>query len=193
MTSLSAWMISLTLGLCAVILTAAINQPAWHLVATGLISVVFAIMAIRENHALIAEGASKNVIAASTARYIGLIWTWGAIGLLVIYSLIFEGRWAEWWQFFIGFLFAAVGCIVFANMLTRDAESGREDPAVIKLGRLLVMALLVGMVIAIASLFIDGKFPRDTSHPDWAACNIFFFGALAVGAMCINALLSSKP
>ena len=54
------------------------------------------------------------------------------------------------------------------------------------------MALLVGMVIAIASLFIDGKFPRDVSHPDWAACNIFFFGALAVAAMCINALLSSK-
>jgi hypothetical protein len=185
-------MVSLTLGLCAVILTAAINQPAWHLVATGLISVVFAILAIRENHALIAQGATKNVIAASTARYIGLIWTWGAIGLLVIYSLIFEGHWAEWWQFFIGFLFAAVGSIVFANMLTRDAEAGREDPAVIKLGRVLVMVLLVGMVIAIASLFIDGKFPRDTSHPDWAACNIFFFGALSVGAMCINALLSSK-
>ena len=116
----------------------------------------------------------------------------GAIGLLVIYSLIFEGRWAEWWQFFIAFLFAAVGCIIYANMLTRDADAGREDPAVIKLGRILVMALLVGMVIAIASLFIDGKFPRDVSHPDWAACNIFFFGALAVAAICINALLSSK-
>ena len=192
MTSLIAWMISLTLGLCAVILTAAAGQPTWHLLATGLISVVFAMMAIRENHTLIAEGASKNVIAASTARYIGLIWTWGAIGLLVIYSLIFEDRWAEWWQFFIAFLFAAVGCIIYANMLTRDAEAGREDTSVIKLGRLLVMALLVGMVIAIASLFIDGKFPRDVSHPDWAACNIFFFGALAVAAMCINALLSSK-
>ena len=193
MTSLTAWMISLTLGLCAVILTAAVGQPTWHLLATGLISVVFAMMAIRENHALIAQGATKNVIAASTARYIGLIWTWGAIGLLVIYSLIFEGRWAEWWQFFIAFLFAAVGCIIYANMLTRDAEAGKEDAAVIKLGRILVMALLVGMVIAIASLFIDGKFPRDVSHPDWAACNIFFFGALAVAAICINALMSPKP
>ena len=193
MTSLIAWMISLTLGLCAVILTAAAGQPTWHLLATGLISVVFAMMAIRENHTLIAEGASKNVIAASTARYIGLIWTWAAIGLLVIYSLIFEDRWAEWWQFFIAFLFAAVGCIIYANMLTRDAEAGREDTSVIKLGRLLVMALLVGMVIAIASLFIDGKFPRDVSHPDWAACNIFFFGALAVAAICINALMSPKP
>ncbi len=192
MTSLTAWMISLTLGLCAVILTAAVNQPQWHLVATGLISVVFAMMAIRENRALVAEGATRNVIAASSARYIGLIWTWAAIGLLVIYSLIFEGRWAEWWQFFIGFLFAAVGCIVFANMLTRDAEAGREDPAVIKLGRVLVMILLAGMVVAIASLFVDGKFPRDITHPDWAACNIFFFGALAVAAICINALTSSK-
>ena len=185
MTSLTAWMISLTLGLCAIILTAALNQPAWHLVATGLISVAFAIMAIRENRSLIAEGATKHVIAASPARDIGLGWTWGAIGLLVIYSLIFEGRWAEWWQFFIGFLFAAVGSIVFANMLTRDAEAGREDPAVFKLGRILVMALLVGMVIAIASLFIDGKFPRDTSHADWAACNIFFFGAIALAVILI--------
>ena len=192
MSSLTAWMINLTLGLCAVIITAGAHQPFLNLLATGLVSVAFASLAIRENKALLEGHESKSAIAGSTARYIGLVWAWGALALLVIYALVFENSWPEWWQFFMSFATAAVGSIIFANMLARDADEGKEDDSVMGLGRLLVKVQLIGMSVGIISLFIDGKFPRDTGNPDWAACNIFFFGGLAIAAICANALAAPK-
>lgn len=191
MSSIAAWMISLTLGLCAVIITAGANQPLLNLLATGLVSAAFAILAIRENRTLVAEGEAKSVIAGSTARYIGLVWSWAAVAILVIY-LVFEKTWPEWWHFFLSFATAAVGCIIFANMLARDADEGKQDESVMGLGRLLVKVQLIGMSVGVISLFIDGKFPRETTHPDWAACNIFFFGGIAIAAICANALASSR-
>lgn len=192
MSSLAAWVISLTLGLCAVIVTAGAHQPFLNLLATGLVSAAFASMAIRENRALLAEDGDKTLIAASTARYIGLVWAWAALALLVIYALVFENGWPEWWQFFLSFATAAVGCIIFSNMMERDAVDGKEDESVMGVGRLLVKLQLVGIAVGVISLFADGKFPRDTVHPDWAACNIFFFGGIAIAAICANALSSTR-
>jgi hypothetical protein len=121
-----------------------------------------------------------------------LIWAWAALGILVTYALILEQRWPEWKQYFLGFIVAAAGCLLFAKMLDRDAELGTDDPAVMKLGRLLVIVQLAGMLIALISLLIDGKFPRAAGYPDWAASNIFFFGALAIAAISLSALLNSR-
>lgn len=192
MISQAIWMIILTLGLCLVILTAAAGEPTMHLLVTGLISVVFAMLAIRENLKLTGDGAPKSIVAASTARYIGLIWTWGAIGILAIYLLIEGGRWNEWWHYFLGFLCAAIGSILYSTMLERDTDAGREDASVIKLGRALVIAMVIGVVIGIGSMVVEGKFPRDAKYPDWAACNIFFFGGLSIVAICLNALTASR-
>jgi hypothetical protein len=35
--------------------------------------------------------------------------------------------------------------------------------------------------------------PRDPQEPDWAANNIFFFGAAALALISANALRSPKP
>lgn len=192
MSSLTAWMIALTLSICAIILTAAISNPVLHMAASGLVSLVFAIVAIREHAALTAAGASQSAIGSSTARHLGLVWAWGGLGIFVTYAFILEQRWPEWWHFFLGFAIAAVASIVFSNMLDRDAEAGRVDDSIIKIGRALVMVQLIGVIIAVITMFIDGKFPRDVSYPDWAGCNIFFFGAIAIAAISINALRSAK-
>ena len=192
MSSLTAWMINLTLSLCAIILAAGANSPTMHMAASGAVSLVFALLAVREHAALEAANATKSTVGASTARYSGLIWAWGALGILVTYDFIFDQRWPEWIQFFLGFIFAAAGCLFFANMLTRDSASGKDDASVISIGRMLVIFQFVGMMVAAISMLIDGKFPRGIAHPDWAACNIFFFGALSIAAISLNALLSSR-
>ena len=192
MSSLSAWMISLTLSICAIVLAAGANMPTVHMAASGAVSLVFALMAVREHTALTASGANKSTIGSSTARYTGLVWAWGGLGILVTYALILEQRWPEWKQFFLGFVIAGAGCLLFSKMLERDGETGKEDPAIMKLGRTLVLAQLVGMLIALISLLADGKFPRAAANPDWAACNIFFFGGLAIAAISLNALLSAS-
>jgi FtsH-binding integral membrane protein len=185
-------MIALTLSICAIILTAAVNDPMLHMIASGAVSLVFAATAIREHNTLRAAGASKSVIGSSTARNTGLVWAWGALGIFVTYAFILQQRWPEWWHFFLGFALAAIASIIFSNMLDRDAKADRVDDSVMKVGRTLVLVQLAGVLVAIVSMFIDGKFPRAASYPDWAGCNIFFFGALAIAAISLDALRTAK-
>jgi hypothetical protein len=192
MSSLAAWMIALTLSICAIIFTAALNNPAMHIVASGVVSVAFAMTAIREHNALQAAGASKSAIGSSTARHVGLVWAWGGLGIFVTYGLILENRWPEWWVFFLAFLIAAIASLVFSNMLDRDTTAGRVDKSVMSFGRALVLLQLAGVIGGVISMLIDGKFPRAASYPDWAACNIFFFGALAIAAISLNALRTAR-
>lgn len=185
-------MIALTLSICAIILAAAVGRGDLHMLASGAVSVAFALTAIREQAALRAAGASRSALGSSTARNAGLVWAWGALGIFVTYVFILENKWPEWWHFFLGFSIAAIASIVFSNMLDRDAAAGRDDEAVMKVGRALVIAQLIGVILGIVSMFIDGKFPRETSYADWAGCNIFFFGALAIAAISLDALRSQK-
>jgi hypothetical protein len=192
MSSLLAWMVALTLSILAIIFTAALNSPVAHMMASGLVSTALALTAIREHNQLRAAGASRSEIGSSTARNTGLIWAWGALGLCITYALILENHFPEWWHFGLGFALAAVASIVFSNMLDRDQVSGKVDKSVMSIGRVLVMLQLLGVTAGAIALLWDGKFPRAVSFPDWAACNIFFFGALAIGAISLNALLASK-
>jgi len=190
MLSITGWMLALGVAVSATILAAATNHATLHLAASGVVSLAIAVMAVRDHAQLTASGAPTTAVGSSTARYLGLVWAWGALTLFVTYMFIIEKRWPEWWQFFLGFAFAAVVSILFSNMLDRDRAAGRLDPTLVKVGRLLVQAQLVGMAAGLISLFADGKFPRDVQHADWAGCNIFFFGALAVAAICADSLRS---
>ncbi|MEW5963687.1 MAG: hypothetical protein AB1749_08980 [Pseudomonadota bacterium] len=188
MSSLVVWMLIITVGVCATILSAAAQMPVMHMTMTGLISLVIALIAIRENRQLVESGASKNEIAASTARYMGLVWAWGAVALFVTYNFILQ--WKEWWHFFMAFAVLSVLCIFLANSIGRDENAGKEDKTILTVGRYLTVAQLVGMMVTVAGLLIDGKMVRYQTprFTDWAANNIFFFGALALAAISFNAL-----
>jgi hypothetical protein len=51
------------------------------------------------------------------------------------------------------------------------------------------------MIAVVVGLLIDGKMTRFLvpRYGDWAANNIFFFGALAIGAISAYALKVGKP
>ena len=188
MLSLAGWLFALSAAVCATILAAAAHEPTLHAVAAGLVGSVIAALAIRDHQRLQEGGAPTSAIASSTARYLGLVWAWGALALLITYTIIVDRRWPEWWQFFAGFAFAAAASLAFANMLDRDRATGRADATLVKVGRVLVQVQLVGMAAGLISLFADGKFPRDVSHPDWAGSNIFFCGALTLAIISLDAL-----
>jgi hypothetical protein len=52
------------------------------------------------------------------------------------------------------------------------------------------MSQLAGMILVVVGLLIDGKMVRflDPRYTDWAANNVFFFGALALAAISGHAL-----
>lgn len=192
--SLIAWMIILTLSLSLMIITAAAKMPELHMALSAMIGIAFAVLAVREHKQLRESGANKSAVGASTARYMGLVWVWGALSLLVTYMFILQ--WREWLTFFLAF--AALGglCLFIAATLERDAQTGKEDPTLLKIGRAMSWVLFAGMLITMIGLIVDGKMARflnATKYGDWAANHICFFGAFALACISLNALLHSKP
>lgn len=184
---------ALAIAVAATALTASLGQPPVHAAVTAIAGLALAGLAILAHRNLTAKNASENEIASSAARYFGLVWAWGGLSILLIYLTFIDRPWPEWWQFILGFAAAAALSFGYAEMLSRDRAAGRDDRAIVKAGRVLVKVQIVGMAAGLISMFIDGKFPRGLEHADWAGCNIFFFGALAIAIISLDALRSPPP
>jgi len=183
------WAASLTLGVAAVVLSAAAGMPGLHMVLTALAGLGFAAMAILERRRLVAAGSSEPAVASATASAMGVVWGWAALSLLLTY--VFVLTWGEWWQYVLGAGVIAFLCFFFAATLARDAKEGREDATMLSLARYLALGQLVGMIIAMIGLIADAKMPRDPQEPDWAASALFFFGAASLAAISAYALRRS--
>ena len=192
MASLVIWMIAFTIGSCATILTAATGNRELHLGVTALVTLAIAVVAVQDYRRLELSGARRSLLAASTSRYVGLIWIWAACAMLFTYQFILKHR--EAWEFTVGLLVVGGLCLILASMFDRDAVTNRgDDEAMLKLGRMLNIVQVVGMAVVVVGLIADHKFPTFTTpKQDWAANNIFFFGAIAVGLIGINALLAES-
>jgi hypothetical protein len=178
--------VSLTVGVAAVVLSAAANMPLLHMGLAALVCLGFTLAAVLERRRLAGSSAGQSALASSTAGCMALVWAWAASSLLLTY--VFVLSWGEWWQYVLGAAAISALCLLFAAALSRDAEAGREDATLITLARYLTLGQLAGMIIAMIGLILDDKMPRDPQKPDWAANTIFFFAAAALAAISINAL-----
>lgn len=189
------WTSARVLILAAATVAAVTATAEAHIAVSAVASLVLALAAILENRRLVSAGASKNRLSAATARHMGSVWAWGGLSLFVMYAFGFV-VWPEWWQFCLAFAALALVCLGFAVMTGRDEAAGREDWAMLTLARRLTMAQLAGMIVAMAGLVVDGKMTRfldiRKGWEDWAANNVFFFGALALALISANALWTSR-
>jgi hypothetical protein len=192
--SLIVWMSTLTVSIALLVLSAAKGAFYLHMAMSAVISLFVALAAIQESRSMRAAGESDAAIASSNARYMGLVWTWGAVTLFATYNFVLS--WREWVPFFMAFVTAAGLCLFFAATVRKDDTQGQSEPAMKMIGRYLTIAQVVGMAIVMLGLLIDGKMTRFAkARPgweDWAANNIFFFGAMALCAIGAHALLSSR-
>jgi len=178
---------------------AGLNLAYAHMAVAAAMALIFALVAIREMRAAAGRGAARSEIAATAARYSGLVYTWGALALAVMYGTKLL-EWREWLSFLIAFMVAAGLSLFLSATFNKDREQGREDAAMLKISRYLAMVQLVGMIAVAIGLVVDGKMTRFLTplrHGDWAANNVFFFGAIAVAAISLMALRmdagASKP
>ncbi|MEO1544914.1 MAG: hypothetical protein AAFR75_12975 [Pseudomonadota bacterium] len=195
--SLFIWLITIAISVGTVVVAAAARATEYHAYATGIVSLAIALIALFEHRQLRSQGASEHTVAASTARHMGFVWAWAALSLLVTYQPLFEIlRWPEWGSFTLAAVALAALCLVFAGVLDREASSDPEDVTFLNLARYLSIGQMVGMVVAIVGLALDGKFPApvkaNMDWQDWAANNVFFFGAFALLIISANALLAQK-
>jgi hypothetical protein len=184
--------VALVLALAAILIPASLVEPNIHLAAAAAVALFITVSALRDNTSLKASGANKSAVAASTAQHLGWTWAWGALAILATYAVLAIGNWKEWWQFAGGFGLAAIASLAFARNLQKDAAAGRSDEGLLKAGRILAIVQIVGVIAALATMFIEGKFPRATSYADWAGINIFMFGGLAILLISANALREPK-
>ena len=191
MSSLIVWMLAITISVVMLVLSASASAPIIHMAIAAVIALMLAGSGIIEVRSERSAGANDATIAAINARYMGLVWVWGAANLILTYKFVLY--WREWMPFFLAFVSAAGLCLFFSATLKQDAARGTYDPMMKKIGRWLTIGQVVGMIIAAVGLIIDGKMTRylNPRYTDWAANNIFFFGALALIAIGVHALLSA--
>ena len=150
-----------------------------------------AAIGVNERRSLRAAGAAPSRIESATARYLGLIWLWGAAALVLVYVLVLS--WREWTNFSAAFAGAGALCLGFSALLAKDAAQGRDDATLLRLGRYLGIGLLVGMIATLAGLAIDpDKEILYAVDNDWAGNGIFLFGALALALVSAHALIDGK-
>ena len=192
--SLIVWMSTLTISIAMLVLSAAKGAFALQFAMSAIVSIFVALAAIQESRSMRAAGESDAAIASSNARYMGLVWTWGAVTLFATYNFVLS--WKEWVPFFMAFVAAAVLCLFFSATQRKDDAVGQTEPAMKLIGRYLTIGQVVAMVIVMVGLIVDGKMMRFAkARPgweDWAANNIFFFGALALAAIGAHALIAAR-
>jgi hypothetical protein len=185
------WVLGMAAGVSGLVLTAAARatnlQAAYaHMAIAAIMGILFAVLAVRECRTMQAAGAAPLDVGSINARHMGAVWAWGALLLLITYGTGILA-WKEWWHFFIAFALAGSLCLLFAAMVKHSAAMQRW-------ARYLALSQLAGMILVMLGLLIDGKMVRflEPRHTDWAANNIFFFGAMALAAISGYALKNSR-
>ena len=192
------WSLSIIVSIVFLVLSAAardsgVHMAYAHMSIAAAVSIGFALIFIRESESMRLAGARASLVAANTARFMGIVWAWGALTLAVTYGtgILF---WKEWTYFFLACCVLAGICIVFSSLLRQDGEKDKDDANLLKIGRYLTIIQFAGMILAMVGMLVDGKMTRYMTprFSDWAANHIFFFGALAI-AVISGYSLTSKP
>lgn len=173
---------------------------AWHMAAAAAAAAVMAVAAIVDLVRARAAAAPPSAIASLSARHMGLIWAWAALAMLATYGTGIQS-WKEWRTFTLAAAAGAGLALFLAAQLAGDRRRGTDDPTLLMLARYGSIIQLVGMLIAMAGLLLDGKMRRfldiqRDGWQDWAANAIFFFGALAlavVGAVSLRTMPADSP
>ncbi|MCL4768504.1 MAG: hypothetical protein KJZ80_19985 [Hyphomicrobiaceae bacterium] len=191
-------LIAVALSLGLLVLTADgratdVRMAYAHAAVAAATALLVAGVAVRQCRRLLDKGGSAIEVASSNAWYMGVVWSWGMLALVATYGTGVLA-WKEWWHFVLAFGAAAGLSLYFAAALKRGARSGKEDESMLRLARYLAIVQLVGMAATMLGLVVDGKMVRFLTprFTDWAANNVFFFGALGIAVISAYALRNNK-
>lgn len=182
------WMLAVAFSVMFLVVSAAggSSDPQMvyvHMSIAALVAVVFALISVRDTRQLIREGAPRNAVYASTIRFMGLLWTWGALALVITYGTGIL-NWPNWMPFFVAFFVAAGLCMFISSTLRRDLDRGEADDRILQVGGYLTATQLVAMVSAVIAISLSGSASIGSAGSDiWAANQVFLFGALGLAAM----------
>ena len=194
------WIGGLIACLAALIFGVSTQRPDVLMLVMSVISVIVVGFVVADNWSMVTHGKNQTAIGGANARHMGFVWSLGALGLLVSYTMFLE--WKEWLVFTSVFGGVALLVIGFSILMERSAanagalESDTGDDALLKLARYLTIGQLIGMIATMIGLVVDGKMPASAqANPgwyDWAGNIIFFYGALMLAVISANALYATS-
>lgn len=125
--------------------------------------------------------AGRSVQAlVGNARLTALAWLWGACAMQAVYLTPVTGlKWQHAWQYAAAMLCAAALCRAYASWLAGGDAATRARLSAWASG--LATAQAIGGAIGATVLVATGKLV--TWRPDWAANQIFLFGALLLAVL----------
>lgn len=187
------WILALAIAISVHAITAAMPSVELHALISAMISLIMAVLAVRENERELRSDNDIFDLAATNARYMAVVWGWAAVTVTLTYASVLH--WADWWHYAMPISGAAVLYLCFANLVDKGTESTTAMRA-LKLSRFLAIVQLVGALAVIVAFIASGKL-AFASHAsvanlarDWAANDIFFFGATALAVISTVALKS---
>ena len=190
------WMLSIAVSVACLVIAAGAGAlvPVMvnvHMMIAALIATVFALIAFRDTRQLIREGHSRTVVAASVTRFMGLVWAWGALVLIVTYGTGIL-TWSEWWKFFLAFMVVSGLCLFLSATMKKDASENSEDEFMLRVGQLVALVTVFSMLLT-AGFIGFGRLGglEDFERDAWAANHVFLFGAIALMAISAYALKAS--
>jgi len=134
------------------------------------------------------EAPAPVVCAQSNAVLAALVYAWGAVAMLAIYSLT-PLKWQHWWEYGAAMLVIACAILIYANALTTGPARLRSPRAIdILMG--LTLAQGVAVVVAILWILLSGKV--HTLRGDWAANEIFLGGAAMLAMVSAISIVTHR-
>lgn len=197
MLAIALWMFGVAIAVSVMVITVAMEIYSVQFGLGAIITTFIAFSGMRDYGDAEARDANSASRAAILVRHMGILWSWAAVSICVIYSLIMV--WTQTWiPLFVVLTLAAGTCMFIANLLQRDADAGIIDQRVIAFVDRMVWAQFVVICLLIGGLVAVGKFgPASFSGENkWAAMNVMLCTGLGLGILSgfsvINALTGSS-
>lgn len=185
-TSMTIWAAALLAAAVGLLASAVANAPWIHVAICLATTGVIVLTALRQNRSAISGGATASVLASLNARFIGYVWCWAALAILIMYGTHVL-QWREWPQFVIACALVGGLSLFTASLLHTEPP----DAPIARLARGLGAVQMAGMLAAIAGIWLDGKLLRF-GREDWGAHNVFVFGAVAIISITVIGYLAER-
>jgi hypothetical protein len=179
MIEIAIWTATFAIGLSLLAVAAGAKAYVLHLAVAAMVSLAIAGLMLRENVAAVSSQRELLALSSRNARYMAAIWTFGASAMLLQYTAILA--WEEWWHFVIGFIVAALGCLLFSHFFKSSVGDPERAQRYLTIAWWLAVLQLLAMSVTVVGLLVDGK--MDFGYVDWAGNNVFFCGAIALAVM----------